>query len=449
VSRTVSQWLGNDSSRAADPSRPAGGARSRSDGFVDGPPPTPETFFTGEQPPRRCRWLDALAIGLAALVVATATWFVISGPSSAAEPTPATMAGADYWRSVQGAYHPTGVVRTYYLGADELLWDYTPAHKNLITGKAFEDDAKVFVQAGPGRIGSAYLKCVYHGYTDATFRTPAPIPDDEAYLGLMGPVIRAEVGDAIKVVFRNRGCRIPTSVHPHGVFYLKTSEGAPYADNTSGQDKLDDGVAEGHEHTYTWLVPDRAGPGPHDGSSVMWMYHSHVDEVADTYAGLMGFMEITAKGMAKPDGSPKDVDREVFQLYAVMDENQSSYLPANLARTAGGGSVDTDDEEFGESNLMHSVNGYMYGNQPVVTLAKGQRVRWYLMSMGTEVDLHTPHWHGNDVLVGGMRMDVVSLLPAGMVTADMVPDNSGLWLFHCHVNDHLTAGMVTRYRVTG
>ena len=33
------------------------------------------------------------------------------------------------------------------------------------------------------------------------------------------------------------------------------------------------------------------------------------------------------------------------------------------------------------------------------------------MSMGTEVDLHTPHWHGNTVTVNGMRMDVVSLLP--------------------------------------
>jgi len=38
-----------------------------------------------------------------------------------------------------------------------------------------------------------------------------------------------------------------------------------------------------------------------------------------------------------------------------------------------------------------------------------------------------------------------------MVTADMVPDNSGVWLFqfHCHVNDHLTAGMITRFRVVG
>jgi hephaestin len=70
------------------------------------------------------------------------------------------------------------------------------------------------------------------------------------------------------------------------------------------------------------------------------------------------------------------------------------------------------------------------------------------MSMGTEVDLHTPQWHGNTVTVGGMRIDTVSLLPASMVVADMAPDNPGIWLFHCHVNDHITAGMLTRYQVT-
>jgi FtsP/CotA-like multicopper oxidase with cupredoxin domain len=100
-----------------------------------------------------------------------------------------------------------------------------------------------------------------------------------------------------------------------------------------------------------------------------------------------------------------------------------------------------------ESNLKHSINGYLYDGMSVVTLRRGERVRWYAMSIGTETDLHTPHWHGNDVMVGGMRRDVASLLPAGMVTADMVPDNPGTWLFHCHVNDHLTAGVEARYRV--
>jgi hephaestin len=46
-----------------------------------------------------------------------------------------------------------------------------------------------------------------------------------------------------------------------------------------------------------------------------------------------------------------------------------------------------------------------------------------------------------------MRTDVVSLMPAQMITADMTPDDVGTWLYHCHVNDHILAGMITRYQV--
>jgi len=51
------------------------------------------------------------------------------------------------------------------------------------------------------------------------------------------------------------------------------------------------------------------------------------------------------------------------------------------------------------------------------------------------------------VTVMGMRTDVVDLLPATMVVADMVPDNPGVWFYHCHVNDHIDAGMTARYSV--
>jgi hypothetical protein len=364
-------------------------------------------------------------------------------PGAAADP-----ADDAYWAQVAGQpFHPTGVTRTYYLAAEEVEWDYAPTHRNGITGKAFDDVADTWVKKDKSRIGSTYVKCLYRQYTDATFATPQARPPADAYLGFTGPVMRAEVGDTIKVHFLNR-CSIGTSVHPHGVFYQKASEGAPYADNTSGKDTLDDAVPKGGRHTYTWLVPDRAGPGPHDGSSVMWMYHSHTDEVGDTYAGLQGFLVVTAHGKARPDGSPADVDREVFELFSVMNEGSSPYLGENVDRYTKVPPA-ADDEGFEEANLKHSINGFLFGNQPMVTLRKGERVRWYVMSMGTEVDLHTPHWHGNTVVVMGTRMDVVNLLPASMVVADMVPDDPGTWLFHCHVNDHLTAGMMTRYRVTG
>jgi hypothetical protein len=361
----------------------------------------------------------------------------------------AGMTGDGYWNAVGGgAFHSDGITRTYYISADEVSWNYAPDGRDDITGKPFDDVADTYVKRGPGRIGSTYLKCIYRGYTDSTFHSRQVRLADEQYLGLLGPVIRAQVGDTIKVVFRN-SCPFAASVHPHGVFYQKDSEGAPYSDGTSGAAKADDAVPTGKQHVYTWLVPDRAGPGPNDGSSVMWMYHSHADEIGDTYSGLTGPMVVTRKGMARSDGSPKDVDREIFAMFSVLNENKSLLLDANEHHFEQPYQPTGDDEGFEESNLMHSVNGYMFGNQPMITLKKGQKVRWYVMSMGTEVDLHTPHWHGNDVTVNGMRMDVISLLPAGMTVADMVPDNPGIWLFHCHVNDHITAGMLTRYQVIG
>ncbi|WP_406832775.1 multicopper oxidase domain-containing protein [Pedococcus sp. KACC 23699] len=351
----------------------------------------------------------------------------------------------------------SGQLRTYYIAADEVLWDYAPHGRNDITGQPFTDEAKVFVAKGPTRIGHVYRKSLYRGYTDATFATrirpptrcaPDVKPCDDS-LGMMGPVIRAVVGDTIKVVFRNN-TTFPASVHPHGVFYTKSSEGAPYADGTHGADKADDAVPPGGTHTYSWKVPERAGPGPMDGSSVMWMYHSHTDEVADTNAGLVGPMVITARGKADPrTATPRDVDREVFSYFTVENENASLHLPRNLAELAEAPhEVAPDDQEgFEESNLMHSVNGYVYGNGPVPVMKVGQRVRWYTYTLGTEVDLHTPHWHGNTVTTNGMRSDMIQLLPGMMMVSDMVPDDPGTWLFHCHVNDHIAAGMLARYKV--
>jgi FtsP/CotA-like multicopper oxidase with cupredoxin domain len=341
-----------------------------------------------------------------------------------------------------------GQTHTYYLAADEVAWDYAPSGRNQITGQPFGEVANTYVQRGPERIGRVYRKAVYREYTDATFTHLKPVPPQWRHLGILGPVLRASVGDTIRVVFKNNAHR-PYSIHPHGVFYKKDAEGSPYNDGTTGLNKRDDAVPPGHTYTYVWQVPERAGPGPMDGSSVLWMYHSHVDEPRDANSGLIGPIIITRRGMARPDGTPKDVDREVVTLFKIFDENTSWYLDQNIRTYTGQPSpVKKDDEEFEESNLMHTINGYVYGNMPRPTMKKGERVRWYVMDLGTETDLHTPHWHGNTVLVTGMRTDSLSLLPGSMVVADMVPDDVGTWLFHCHVNDHITAGMQALYTVT-
>ncbi|MGA9685681.1 MAG: multicopper oxidase domain-containing protein, partial [Candidatus Sulfotelmatobacter sp.] len=74
-------------------------------------------------------------------------------------------------------------------------------------------------------------------------------------------------------------------------------------------------------------------------------------------------------------------------------------------------------------------------------------VRWYLLGMGNEIDLHTPHWHGETVSEGGRNTDVIELLPGSMKTVDMIADNPGTWMFHCHVEDHMENGMMAVYTI--
>lgn len=178
----------------------------------------------------------------------------------------------------------------------------------------------------------------------------------------------------------------PYSMHPHGVAYERNSEGStPYPDTSMDGAGL---VPPGQMHTFVWNVPERAGPGDDDGSSVIWLYHSHNWEPRDVNAGLIGPMVITRRG-----------------------------------------------------------NGYMFGNLPMPVMKLGEHVRWYVMTMGGQVNLHTPHWHGNVLTIDKHHTDIFSILPAQFVTADMVPDKVGIWMFHCHIDEHMEGGMTAMYQV--
>jgi FtsP/CotA-like multicopper oxidase with cupredoxin domain len=353
---------------------------------------------------------------------------------------------------------PGGKVRIYFIAAVETEWNYAPAGIDQMTGKPFEGETKIWTERMKDRIGTTYRKAVYREYTDETFRTEKKRPKEWEHLGIMGPLIRAEVGDTIVIYFRNNTTQ-PYSMHPHGVSYSRDSEGTPYAGTSMEEAGL---VAPGQAHTYIWKVPERAGPGESDGSSVVWLYHSHNWEPKDVNAGLIGPMVITRRGMARSDGSPKDTDREFAMLFMLIDENQSHYLQHNIeAYTLEPTSVnrrefvlsDVDGNfhgagmGFAAANFRASINGYMFSNMPVPSMKRGERVRWYVMTLGGEVNIHTPHWHGNVVTINGHRTDIFSLLPAEFVTADMVPDSVGMWMFHCHVDEHMEAGMNAMYEV--
>ncbi|MBV8374956.1 MAG: multicopper oxidase domain-containing protein [Candidatus Eremiobacteraeota bacterium] len=352
-------------------------------------------------------------------------------------------------------------VRTYYIAADEVRWNYAPGGINEVTGKPFDDLERPYAVHDKHHIGSVYWKAIYREYTDASFTTLKPRPPDQRYLGFVGPVIHAEVGDTIKVIFKNNASR-PYSIHPHGVFYTKDAEGMDYNDGSPAAGKLGGAVPPGQTYTYTWQVPERAGPGPADPSSIVWLYHSHVDEQKDVDSGLVGAIVVTARGMANPDGTPKDVDREFVTLYRIVNENQSWYLNRNIAAytpmvkaKAKLESIPFDSDDaltltgkgFADTNFKFTINGYMYGNGPKMVMKKGDRVRWYVVDVGNGFDFHTPHWHGNTVLWNKQRTDVIALMPAQMTVANMIPDDPGTWLYHCHVADHMDAGMSAFYQV--
>jgi FtsP/CotA-like multicopper oxidase with cupredoxin domain len=347
--------------------------------------------------------------------------------------------------------------RVYYIAADEIVWDYAPSYpNNPVTGAPFTKEESVYLRQAKDRIGRKYLKAVYREYTDASFAAVKPRGPGEQSLGILGPIIRAEVGDTITVVFANHA-RFSVGIHPHGVFYDKASEGAHYVTDTTTMGHIHDKavvpesgahVKPNGQYVYHWQVPERAGPGPADADSAIWLYHAHDDESTDIYAGLVGAIIVTRAGKANPDGTPKDVDREFVTLFVIFDENASPYLEANIRRFSGAPEiVKKRSVAFIESNKKHSINGLLYGNLNGLTMRRGERVRWYVVGLGNEDDIHTAHWHGNTALHRGSRIDTAEVFPATSEVVDMTPDDVGVWLLHCHVVDHMAGGMMTRYTV--
>jgi FtsP/CotA-like multicopper oxidase with cupredoxin domain len=367
--------------------------------------------------------------------------------------------------------------RVYYVAAEPVTWNYVPSGADQIKGVRFDTSTARFpdplgspaarypnVVKGdylPGQppeldgIGPAYQKVLYRAYTDSTFTERKPRPPKWEHLGTLGPVLRAEVGDTIKVVFKNKADR-PYSIHPSGVSstsFASLSTGSPNGgslnsgslSDSSGTNRAGTGVPPGSTRTYTWPVPERAGPGPSDPSSVLWMYYSDVRMAEDMTTGLIGPMIITERGMAGPSGTPTDVDREIVTMFSASNETDSGLIRENIRRYVDM-PVDSAIAQpaFEATNRMQSINGYVYGNMPRPTIREGERVRWYVFSGSGK---HTVHWHANTVLLRGRRTDMIDVGPMMKAVADMVPDNPGIWLLHCHVDTHFKLGMSALYEV--
>uniref|UniRef100_A0A8C3P1A9 ferroxidase n=1 Tax=Cyanoderma ruficeps TaxID=181631 RepID=A0A8C3P1A9_9PASS len=324
-------------------------------------------------------------------------------------------------------------VRTFYIAAEELVWDYAPdrSWERERHNHSAESYADVFLNNENGLLGSRYKKAVYREYTDGTFQTPKARINGDEHLGILGPFLWAEVGDILNIVFKNNASR-PYSIHAHGV--LEQQTGHPQVANP------------GDIVTYRWEVPERSGPGPNDSACVPWIYYSAVDPVKDMYSGLIGPLKVCRRGALQSSGTRKDVKREFALLFLVFDENQSWYLEENVEHFSKGNHKEINllDEKFVESNKMHAINGRLYATLPGLTMYQGERVNWYLLGMGHEVDVHTVHFHAETFIYKNgksYRADVVDLFPGTFEMVEMLVGNPGTWLLHCHMSDHIHAGM--------
>jgi FtsP/CotA-like multicopper oxidase with cupredoxin domain len=179
-------------------------------------------------------------------------------------------------------------VRTYYIAADQVPF---PTAANGRAG------------TGQGRITreAQYFAAVYREYTDSTFTREKARPAEWKHLAFLGPLIRADVGDTVRVVFRNR-VSFPANVHPDAVLHHPDAQDALSASTASGSalgsgaDGDDAGVAPGGTRVYTWAIPTAAGPGADDHGSVLWLYHSQTGTPSGGDAGLIGPMIVYKRG---------------------------------------------------------------------------------------------------------------------------------------------------------
>uniref|UniRef100_A0AAX7VE86 ferroxidase n=1 Tax=Astatotilapia calliptera TaxID=8154 RepID=A0AAX7VE86_ASTCA len=337
---------------------------------------------------------------------------------------------------------PYGEQRQYFIAAEEEVWDYAPTVPT--DGSA----AETFVTRGRNRIGSRYKKVRYVEYTDNTFMTKMLRSPEDQHLGILGPVLKAEEKDTIRVVFKNKASR-PYTIQPHGVQYSVEQDGTLYHNELEGVVTPPPAalVRPGMVHIYEWMVPVGAGPVEGEADCLTYLYYSAVDPVKDTSSGLVGPLLICRPKSLKK-GVQKNYNKEFHLMATVFDENLSWYLDDNIRTfTTAPNTVNKEDEGFIESNKMHAINGFVYNNLPGLTMCKGDKVSWHLSGLGSETDIISLYFQGNRFIYEQNRRDTISVFPHISHTVTMEPDSMGQFEVVSATVNHYRNGMRANYTV--
>jgi FtsP/CotA-like multicopper oxidase with cupredoxin domain len=285
------------------------------------------------------------------------------------------------------AAHAT--TRDVWIAAVPAHWNAVPNGRDAIHGTPFT------------RAQTVFPTVTYRRYSRGWRRPVALAAEGTPGVGrIPGPLIRARVGDKLRIHFRNRDTlnRAPHSMHFHGVSYKPSSDGA-FVPGFSGRDG---NVRFGRSYTYRLTAgPDSAG---------VWPYHDHGPAMEDSIAGGMyGALSIAARGERR-------ADREFVVAFAAW-------------------------------HGFETIDGKAFvGNTPVFKARVGETVQWDVLALGDEH--HTFHVHGHRWRTAtGTPEDTRTIGPAESFRVRWREDAPGTWLYHCHVEAHMTQGMIGIYRV--
>ncbi|KPP73846.1 coagulation factor V-like, partial [Scleropages formosus] len=324
-------------------------------------------------------------------------------------------------------------VRTYFIAAVEMEWDYEGYGQR----RQERSDSK----DGPTK----FTKVIFRRYLDTTFTIPEIRGETDEHLGILGPIIKAEVDETIMVVFKNLAGR-PYSLHAHGVSYSKQMEGLKYDDNSPHWYKLDNEVLPNESYTYIWKVEPKAGPKRHDSDCRMWPYYSGVNPEKDIHSGLVGPLLICREGTLNKEL----VDmREFILLFMSFDETKSWYYEKNLQRLEMKNKRAVVDPQLKDKLKFHAINGIIYSLKGL-RMYTNQLVRWHVFNMGSSKDVQSIHFHGQTFVEkreNEYRQGVHLLLPGSFSTLEMWPSKPGLWLLESEVGEFQQKGMQTLFLI--
>ncbi|XP_066105508.1 coagulation factor VIII isoform X1 [Saccopteryx bilineata] len=321
--------------------------------------------------------------------------------------------------------------RHYFIAAVERLWDYGMSKSpHALRNRAQSGGVPQF------------KKAVFQEFTDGSFTQPLYRGELNEHLGLLGPCIRAEVEDNIMVTFKNQASR-PYSFYSSLISYEE--------DQRQGEEPRKKFVKPNETRTYFWKVQQHMAPTTDEFDCKAWAYFSDVDLEKDMHSGLIGPLVICRTNTLNSAYGRQMTVREFALFFTIFDETKSWYFNENMERNCRAPCYNQmEDPAFKENYRFHAINGYVMDTLPGLVMAQDQRIRWYLLSMGSNENIYSIHFSGHVFTIrkkDEYKMAVYNLYPGVFETVEMLPSKVGIWRIECLIGEHLQAGMSTLFLV--